>query len=169
METILIAIRIASNGEDMDVVSKCPACETESNYSVDLLNLLSTRTIPNYDDVLSVNELDIRFKPLTWAETNKNNMAQFEIQKMVVMLQNYEDSEAKQTEIKKSLDKLNDIMTELIVDTIESVTTPETTVTDRAFIREFLENCDKNSNKNDMVQKSWFQSLFFIFSIDCLD
>lgn len=147
LETILIAIRIASNGEDMDIGSKCPACETESNYSVNLLQLLNSKTIPDYNTVLTVNELIIKFKPLSWAETNKNNMAQFEIQKMVVMLQDYEENEVKQTEIKKSLDKLNGIMTDLIVDTIESITTPETAVSDRDYIREFLENCDNNTNK----------------------
>lgn len=147
LETLLVSIKIASGGEQLDISSKCPKCEEESDYSVNLLNMLNSKSIPNYDKELLVNDLRIKFRPLTYRETNKNNLSQYEIQKVVIMLENYEDTEAKQREIKESLDKLNMLMTSIIADTIESITTPETTVTDKSFIREFLDNCDKNTNK----------------------
>lgn len=147
LESLLVAIRVASDGEHMDIGSKCPACETESTYSVDLLGILQTVEVPNYDEELCVHDLKIKFKPLTWKESNKHNMAQFEIQKILFLLQNYEDTEAKTNEIKTGLAKLTEVMTDIVVSTIEHISTPETIVTDPLYIREFLENCDKNSSK----------------------
>lgn len=147
LDTLLIAIRIASTGENMDVESKCPSCETETTYGTNLVSLLDSTVVPNYDQELVVNDLKIKFKPLTWKEINRSNMAQFEIQKMMMMIQSAEDSEEKKEEIKKSIDKLNNIMIDIIVQTIGSISTPETTVTDKSFIIEFLKNCDRATNK----------------------
>lgn len=147
LDTLLIAIRIASSGENMDVESKCPSCETETVYSTDLLTLLDDRGVPNYDQELVLNDLKIKFRPLTWQEINRSNMAQFEIQKMMIIIQTSVETEINQADVKKSIDKLNSIMLDIIVQTIASITTPETIVTDQSYIKEFLTNCDRGTNK----------------------
>jgi hypothetical protein len=38
-------------------------------------------------------------------------------------------------------------MTDIIASTVEYIKTPEVTVTNQEFIREFLENCDRQTNK----------------------
>jgi len=45
---ILIAIRIASYGENMDFRSTCPECEEESPYEVHLPTMLDQVKSPNY-------------------------------------------------------------------------------------------------------------------------
>lgn len=147
LDFLLVAIRVASSGEQMEIGSKCAKCDSESNYSIDLMQVLHTIHSPNYDQVLQLNDLRVKFKPLTWFETNGNNIAQFELQKILFLLQEYEDNSTKQTEIKTALNKLSETMTRVIVDTIEYIETPETRVTDREFIKEFLDNSDKNSSK----------------------
>jgi hypothetical protein len=41
--------------------------------------------------------------------------------------------------------KLNEMTIKLLVETIEYIKTPTSTVLDKAFIEEFLRNCDKNA------------------------
>lgn len=147
LESILIAIRVASNGEKMSIGSKCPSCETDGDYEVDLLDLLNNKTVPNYNKELNLNELLIKFRPITWAESTKNSMAQFDLQKLMVMLQDYEDTDAKQQELKKVFTKLNETVTNLVVDTIECIKTPESIVTNKNHILEFMQNCDKSTSQ----------------------
>ena len=147
LHTILVAIRVASTGEEMDVDSKCPKCSAEHRYGVDLIELLSTLPYANYDNTLKINELEIKFRPLTYAETNKNGMDQYEIQKMLMMLDSVEDSPEKQKQIKDTVTHLNKLTTDIIAATISHIKTPETVVTDKAFIVEYLTNCDRKTNE----------------------
>jgi hypothetical protein len=95
---------------------------------------------------LKIRELEIKFKPLTFAESNKNNISQYEIQKMLIMLEAIEDTEEKKIQTNAAIKKLNSIMHEVIASTIEYIKTPEAVVNDKQFIKEFLEQCDRNTN-----------------------
>lgn len=146
LDTIFIAIRVASSGDEMDIFSTCPACKTEGKYGVNLVQLLSERNEINYDDTLKIRDLEIKFRPLTYVESNKNNMAQYEIQKTLALLDDYEDNNEKTKAAQQALKKLNEVINEAISYTIEYVKTPETIVSNYEFIREFLDNCDKQTN-----------------------
>ena len=65
MDPILIAIKIASLGNDMEINSQCPKCSAENTYSVNLSGILSQMKPANYDIDLELGELKIKFKPLT--------------------------------------------------------------------------------------------------------
>lgn len=146
LDTILISIRIASNGEEMDVNSTCPECKTEGKYGVSLLDVLQRKQVADYSESLKLRDLEIKFRPLSYTESNKNNLAQYEVQKMLVMLDGMEDGDAKTTQTKESIKKLHSLMSDAISSTIEYIQTPESVVTEREFIKEFVENCDKRTN-----------------------
>lgn len=146
LDSILIAIKIASNGEELDLNTTCPSCKTESKFGVNLIKLLASQTMVDYNKPLMLGDLAIRFRPLTYFETNKNSLSQYEIQKYLFDLQNFEDNEEKSEMMKTALEKLNIILTEILAKTIESITTPDTTVTNPEFIIEFLQGCDSKTN-----------------------
>jgi hypothetical protein len=146
LDAITIAIKIASTGEEMDLDTKCPSCEEESRYGINLVNLLGQQHEVDYDDVLQVGDLKIKFKPLTFAEINKVNINQYEIRKLLVILQDYEDTEEQKDLIKQNLKRMNELMTDMIAQTIECIMTPQTIVSDKLYIQEYLLNCDKNVN-----------------------
>lgn len=146
LDALLIAIRVASTGDNMDVGSECPACKNEAKYSVNLVALLAESVNINYESTLQIRDLEIKFQPLPYSETNKNNMAQYEIQKMLALLETYEDNEEKQKQTKKALDHLNELSNKIIASTIEYIKTPETMVTNKEYIIDFLKNCDKRAN-----------------------
>ena len=145
LESVLIAIRIASSGENMEVTSQCPACENEANYDIDLVKILGTQKNIDYTGALKLNELEIKFKPLSFMEMNKNNLAQYDLQRAIYQANEAEDSPQSQEAIKQSVKGLNKLLCEMIANTIEWIKTPETAVSNRAFILEFIENCDKNT------------------------
>lgn len=146
MDTILIAIKIASNGESMDVSSVCPACKHDNTFGVNLVSLLNKQKIADYGQLFDIGDLKIKFKPLTFKESNKNNLMQYELQKVLETLDTYENTEEKAKYTSETIKKLNTLMVEIVSETIECIVTPETKVSDKTFIKEYLVNCDRQTN-----------------------
>jgi hypothetical protein len=142
VEAIIVAIRAASVDGKLEIESECPSCKDTATYDIDLMRLLSEKRNVDYSTPLEIKELIIKFRPLTYAETNANAMKQLEIQRMVVALEEYEDGEEKQRMIADGFKKLSDMMNSIVSQTIESITTPETTVVEPEFIYEFMTECD---------------------------
>ena len=145
LETILIGIRTATHGNDIDIESTCNECEETSKYGVNLISFLPTITAEGYNDPLNSGELTFTFVPLTYRDSNKGNMDQFEIQKEINQLENIQDVEERTRKSKETLKKLTDMNVSLMANTIKSIATPNEVVTDKNFIKEFLESCDKNT------------------------
>jgi hypothetical protein len=147
IDSITIAIKIASTGEEMDFDSTCPNCQEDARYGLNLLNLLNQQKDIDYDQELNLGDLKVKFKPLKYSEMNNINITQYEIRKLLVTLENFEDNEEQKKLINENLMKMNEAITDMLVCTIDYIETPETRVYDRQHIKEFLFNCDKNVNK----------------------
>jgi hypothetical protein len=146
MESVIIAIRAASGDGKMEIVTTCPNCSEETKFDIDLLKMLAERTPSDYTQPLTIGELSIYFKPLTYGETNKNGQLQFEIQREVAMAEELSDENEKQKIINQCIGKLNTMMMHVISQTVDHITTPETTVTDQQHIQEFLTECDSKTH-----------------------
>lgn len=145
IDTILVGIRTASNGNDLDVETTCPKCSETSKYGANLVQLLSTINPKGYDETFKIGELVFRFKPLSYKKINDGNMAQFELQREVSLLQNIDDATQRVTQSNVIMKKLTEMNIELISNTIESITLPNEVVTNIDFIREYLQGCDRNT------------------------
>jgi hypothetical protein len=155
IDAILVAIRAASGDGKMSIQSQCPACSETVEYEVNLMPLLSKITDVDYTVPLKIHELAIKFRPLTYTEINQNGQNQFEIQKILADLQNFEDGEKKQELMTNAVKRLNTLITEVVARTIESIQTPESTVTQSEYIVDFLNNCDRDTSnviKNRSVE-----------------
>jgi len=147
LDAILIAIRSATNGNELDITSTCPSCENEGEFKVNLSYLLSTIKADNYDNLLHIGELQIKFKPLAYKEVNEGNMAQFLLQQKIKELRGMDDNDVdarnkKSSELMKTIQKVN---SDLICKTIESITVESSVVTNREHLTEFMEKCDRNT------------------------
>jgi hypothetical protein len=143
---MLVAIKAASGNGKMEIGSSCPACNEETSYDVDLLPILASIQSVDYDTPLKIHELEIKFRPLSYVETNANNMNQFKIQKMVVGIDEIEDEDQKREAMSHAVNQLNELILGVIAQTIEYIKTPETVVTDKSFIIDFLNNTDKQTS-----------------------
>jgi hypothetical protein len=152
LDAILVAIRAATNGSDLEIDSACPKCENEGKYGINLIQLLSTIKADDYSNPLRIGELQIKFRPLSYKEVNDGNLAQFQMQREISAMQAIEDEDtrqAKSSEIMKMITKIN---MRLISSTIESISINNDVVTNREFIQEFLEHCDRNAYENVRTQ-----------------
>jgi hypothetical protein len=143
MDAVLIGIRAASGGDTLDVDSKCPECDTESTYGINLVGVLSTLKPGDYSKLLEVGELKIKFRPLMYREMNQAAMSQFEVQKHFNELYKIEGDEQRNESVKVALEKITLLTMEILSQTIEFVETPNGVVDDKTFILDFLKNCDK--------------------------
>jgi len=155
IEAVLVAIRAASNNGKLDIETTCPACNESTNYDIDLLALLGQIPDVDFDTPLIIGELKIKFRPLTQRELNKNEMDQFEIQRLLADLEGFAEGEEKKKFMTNAIQRMNEIVMAIISSTIEYIDTPEVRVSSQEFIREFLANTDKITNetvKNHSLQ-----------------
>jgi len=144
LDAILIAIRSAAQGNEMEIESECPNCKEISNYGINLIGILQTMKPGDYTKELQISDLFIKFRPLTYREMNQAAMAQFEIQKIFSSMDDLSEEErTKKTQ--DAIVKITEITMAVLAQTIEYVKTPNITVTETEFILDFLKNCDKNS------------------------
>jgi hypothetical protein len=147
LDAILISIRAATNGNMLDVESICPSCNEDASYNINLVGLLS-KLKPEYDGVIKINELTIKFKPLTYKKVNEINLVQFEIEKTIRNIENINDGEERLRISSQTMKKLNELSFTLITETIDSIATPTAIVTEKEYINDFLRNSDKNTFDN---------------------
>lgn len=145
IDTILVAIRSATNGNDMDIDSVCPKCENEAKYGVDLSNVLHSIKPVDYDTVSPLGDITIKFKPLSYKQVNGLNLSQLEAQREIMALEDVKDEAEKNTKSGSIMKKLSNLNMSLVAITIESISVPGETVTDPKFISEFLSSCDRNT------------------------
>lgn len=145
IDTLLIAIRIATYGHDMSITTKCPECETESDYEIDLRGVLEKIGKPDYNQTLEIGDLKIAFRPMTYKQINANSMAQFEDQKTLQMLQDESiDEQTRANKLGEVLKKITSMTAHALAENIAVVITPQAQVTENAHIAEWLSNCDRN-------------------------
>jgi hypothetical protein len=143
LDAILIAIRSAAQGNDMEIESECPSCKEIANYAINLIGVLQTMKPGDYTTELQISDLFIKFRPLTYREMNQAALAQFEIQKTFSGMNDLSEEErTKKTQ--EVIVKITEITMAVLAQTMEYVKTPTVSVNETEFILDFLQNCDKN-------------------------
>lgn len=143
IDTLLIAIRIASHGHNMDFNTTCPACQHESEQTMDLRTVLDSIKIADYTKTIHAGDMEIFFKPLNYKHVNNNNQMQYENQKLLQMLPDSGIPDAeKMAALSDALKKITDITVVALAQSIAAVKTPQALVSEPEFIEEMLKNCD---------------------------
>ena len=144
LDAILVAIRIATNGNDMDIETTCPACSEEAKYGVNLNVVLQNFVPGDYNTTMRVGELEIKFRPLNYKEITENSVKQFEIQRAIMNITGLPEGEEKEKKGNELLKIVALTTIDVIASTIHSIKTPESIVEDKTFILDYLQNADKN-------------------------
>ena len=144
VDSILVAIRIASYGHNMEMSTTCPHCENEADYGLDLRTILEQIKTPDYSKPIIAGDLQIFFKPMTYKHLNDNNQKQFEEQKLLQVLPGSEMPDVdKMTAMSAALVKLTHITIDALSQSVAAVKTPDGLVSEPEFIEEMLKNCDR--------------------------
>jgi hypothetical protein len=144
IDTILVAIRIASYGHEMSITTQCPGCNNSTDYGVDLRQVMDRIRAPDYQKNLAVGDLEIWFSPMSYQEMNRNAMTQFEEQKTIQLLQESDaPDDRKLIELNAMLKKITTATVQALAQSIALIKTPAAQVTDQDQIYEWLINCDR--------------------------
>jgi hypothetical protein len=144
VDTLLVAIRIATYGHDMTFGTACPACKEESEQVMDLRTVLDSLRPADYNQTIQAGDVEMFFKPITYKNMNDNNAMQYENQKVLQMLPDSAVSEGeKLVAIGDALKKITEITVNALGQSIVAIKTPQALVTEPEFITEFLKNCDR--------------------------
>jgi len=143
LDTLMVAIRIATYGPKMTFSHTCKNCQTENEYESDLTTIIDHfQTLKFINTVEVSGELTIKIRPLQYEEMNHFAIENFKLQRML-----YQTTELSDTEKQKTIDKiyqdLSDLQLQLFLTSIESIQVPESMVTQKPFIEEYLRNCEK--------------------------
>jgi hypothetical protein len=144
VDATLIAIRIASYGNQMDFGAKCPHCDQSHDYAIDLGLTLASIEAPDYTIPLLVDGLKIRIQPQPYFSLNKTNMIAFEEQQILRSLAGLEDNpEEAKLRFDQHLAKVIELNISLLANSTKSIETEDgTLVTESEHITEFYNNAD---------------------------
>lgn len=145
VDVCLIAIRVATYGDNMDISSTCPSCNTYNDYEINVSNYLEYMGSFNYNSVVNVDELTVNIRPYTYREVTQAQLKSMEQEKIFSLLsdENMSD-EQKLAQFGDSFSKLTQLTVDIISDCIASIETPDDTVTDTLQIKEFINNAPKD-------------------------
>lgn len=149
IDAILVAIRMATYGEMLDVTTVVPGLNEEKSYEADLRVVLDKLLNATFDPVCRINdELELRLRPLSYSEFTRNSIRSTEEQRIIQIVNDDSiDNDDKLAKFATSFRKLTEITISMVSQGIESVITPEGVVTDPKFIQEFIDNADKEMLK----------------------
>ena len=127
IETILIAVRLASYGDQMDFMASCPKCKHQNEFGVDLKYVLRHMDYLNhtYEITLS-NKMKVKVKPHTYASSVKQVMQTYTESQLFKMITNEDlTEESKLSEYHKSFVKLADLTVHLASDSVIQIVSPD--------------------------------------------
>ena len=144
LNAILVAIRIASYGHELEVGTRCPKCETEGDYTLDLRQVLDQLKAGDFETPMIHGDLTIAFQPMSYRSQNTSSQSQFDQQKSIQLIQGADIPDAdKITQLNESLQKITQLTMSALKWSISSIKTPAALVTEPEFIEEFIKNCDR--------------------------
>jgi hypothetical protein len=146
IDIILIAIRLATYGEKMTTPITF-AGDIEMDYQVDLRTVMDNLTTSiAWDPVVPINKnMTIFVRPLNYKQITESALQSFETQKLMQVANNESLSEDDKVKLfKESFTKLTNSTVGAISQSVYKVDTAQGTTDNPEFIKDFMENADKD-------------------------
>ena len=158
LDTVLMAIRIASYGETMDITAMVPVINEQISHTVNLPALLETvKNVEIKDSFRTQNGFTVTVRPLTYKDITETQTKTFEQQKIVAAVTASSiNEEEKAKRYSEAYQKLTFLNFEMLSTSFVKITTPDgTEVTDPSQIKDFLNNAESkivNEMQNEMIK-----------------
>lgn len=145
LDAILIAIRVATYGDKMEITTKVPGIGEDRVFEVDLRQLLNKLVTKTYNNNVTINDMAIVTRPMTYKEFTDASLKTFEEQRIFALVndENIPDQE-KLAKFNKSFQTLTNLTVNSVAASIVSITIGDTEVTNSVHIQEFIQNADKD-------------------------
>jgi|TARA_Y100000310_G_scaffold6247_2_gene7069 hypothetical protein len=146
--SILIAMRIASFGKDMDYEITCSSCSQLDTVTFDLYEVLATTQFLDPEYIVKLDSgVEVYVGPTTVETQNKVSMGQLEQGRLIDLINTDLDSDEKLKKFSKIFEKITGITFDIVQDGIRYVKIPDeegTIVKNEAHIIEWLKNITRD-------------------------
>jgi hypothetical protein len=145
LNALLVAVRMASYGHEMEIGSTCPNCGHSHNLNIDLRIVLDNIQLADYSASVRHGDLEFFFAPLNYQQINDLGRTQYEDQKIMQMVNDSTLSEEEKLKrLGESFKRITRLTIESIAASVSTVKTGDLLVTEREHILDFLLNCPKD-------------------------
>jgi hypothetical protein len=145
VDAALIAIRIATYGEHMDIRADCPSCGEENAYAIPLTDWLGSVTNFKYVSELTVGDLVVHVRPYSYKEITKSSLQAFEQQRSISIINDEKlTDEEKIEKFGESFSRLTALTVDIIAGCIHRIDTPDGSTDDPQHILDFIHNAPKD-------------------------
>jgi hypothetical protein len=148
VDTLLIAVQGATNGDEIDVTGTCPKCKEEVTSVASIEAALeSMATLEKTYTFNTEQGLSIEIRPFNYDSSVKAGIANFKTTRSLQTIQGITDEMEQLKAFNNNFVQIAALNFDLMVDSVASISGvdaegDEFVVTDKTSIREFLENCD---------------------------
>ena len=152
LDAILVAIRLATYGEKLDLNVRLPGLDETRTYEMDLRTVLDKLLNAAYDSEVRVNqEITAIIRPLSYKEFTQTAIKTMEEQRIFTIVNDDKIEDQRKLELfTNSFKKLTDINISMVSQSIVKIITPDGETDDPKFIKEFIDNADKEFYKSIM-------------------
>jgi glutaredoxin len=174
VDAILLAIRAATYGDQMDIECQCPHCKADNAFAFSISAVLDSASEldPEYpvrlnDDVL------VYVRPFNLKASTKISMVAFHEARKMQLLDNGDVSEEdKQKALRVSFDNINIMNTDALASSVAAVVVPEGAFEDPQMIREFIDNIstdwlNKIENQLKKINESGVEKTQKVICVKC--
>lgn len=144
LDACLVAMRIATYGDNMEVTANCPHCEHPNEYDINLVQWIEKISQFHYVSAIEIAPLTVHVRPYSYKEVTKTGLKTFEQQRIFGIINDEKLSDEKKLEMfGESFVKLTELTVDIIAGCISKIEGPDFVVTDHDQILEFINNANK--------------------------
>lgn len=147
MDVLLLAIKLASYGDVLEVNVRCPQCKEEFSYETSIRGMLAEiKLVGEEDAVVRVSDdMVVYLRPYDFEAKTKLDLAAFEEAKLLQHLLNLDASDEEKAKMfNESFEKIAELNLDLLSHCIRKIQIPDQMVDNAQHIREFVRNSNKN-------------------------
>ena len=145
LDTLLIAIRMATYGETMEINFNVPGANEKVAHTINLPAILDELQKTKVDAQIVLKDgLKVKVRPLTYKDMTSTSLQTFQQQKMYSAIQDSKlADEEKAKRFNDAFKALTDLNASILLKNIEGILMQDgTEITDPAHIKEFVENAN---------------------------
>lgn len=167
LDAVLIAIRLATYGAEMDVETTCPACSEKEDKAADLRQLLDNLRDLEFEEKIEIGpEMTVFIKPMAYSDISKASIKTMEQQRIFTIVNDESiPDEEKVKMFQQSFITLTNITIDVVAECIRKIETSQGSTDSFDHIKEFLANTDRvvfdriNEHVKSMQIKSKMKAL----------
>ena len=170
IQHLLASIKIASQGDNLEVLLRCPHCSATDPYEINLQMVTPFLNAKKWFTPLKIGELVITFRSPTYEEFTKFSLEEFKLSKQLYQLSTLNSTENYNDIVASLLDqriKLNLNFQTLCISSI--IINDTNTVVNHKYITEWFDRCDLSIQRQiiDYLDSAKKEYELKNFSIDC--